>query len=99
MKRALGTTNPPCPWGTKPGPHSIRGALANDKTYYWRIDEVNSYGTTTGTVWSFTTAAGGQQAVHIGDKRFDPGPLSRDLRRFQVQVRRLAGKNFHRADR
>jgi hypothetical protein len=24
-------------------------------TYYWRIDEKNAYGTTTGTVWSFTT--------------------------------------------
>jgi len=24
-------------------------------TYYWRIDEVNTSGTTTGTVWSFTT--------------------------------------------
>jgi len=24
-------------------------------TYYWRIDEVNSTGTTTGNVWSFTT--------------------------------------------
>jgi hypothetical protein len=35
--------------------------LANDTTYYWRIDEVNTYGTTTGTVWNFTTqsASGG----------------------------------------
>jgi len=31
--------------------------LANDVTYYWRIDEVNAYGTTIGSVWSFTTAA------------------------------------------
>jgi hypothetical protein len=23
--------------------------------YFWRIDEVNSSGTTTGVVWSFTT--------------------------------------------
>lgn len=28
-------------------------------TYYWRIDATNSIGTTTGTVWSFTTTAGG----------------------------------------
>ena len=27
-------------------------------TYYWRIDEVNTDGTSIGTVWSFTTAAG-----------------------------------------
>jgi hypothetical protein len=39
------------------------GTLANSTTYYWRIDEVNVTGTTTGTVWSFTTAApGGNQA-------------------------------------
>jgi alkaline phosphatase len=29
--------------------------LEKKTTYYWRIDEVNSYGTTTGLVWSFTT--------------------------------------------
>jgi hypothetical protein len=26
-------------------------------TYYWRVDEKNSAGTTTGTVWSFTTSS------------------------------------------
>src|SRR4030042_3445322 len=29
--------------------------LDSDTTYYWRIDEVNYYGKTTGLVWSFTT--------------------------------------------
>jgi len=29
------------------------GSLARRTWYYWRIDEVNSYGTTTGVVWSF----------------------------------------------
>ncbi|MCK4785097.1 MAG: PD40 domain-containing protein, partial [Desulfobacteraceae bacterium] len=33
------------------------GTMAYDTTYYWRIDEVNSSGTTTGTVWIFTTEA------------------------------------------
>jgi hypothetical protein len=33
------------------------GTLAYTTTYYWRIDEKNSIGTTTGDVWSFTTAA------------------------------------------
>ncbi|MFC1765443.1 RHS repeat-associated core domain-containing protein [Planctomycetota bacterium] len=33
------------------------GTLANDTTYYWRIDEKNADGTTTGVVWSFTTEA------------------------------------------
>jgi hypothetical protein len=29
------------------------GSLTKRTWYYWRIDEVNSYGTTTGVVWSF----------------------------------------------
>ncbi|WP_282087893.1 T9SS type A sorting domain-containing protein [Aquimarina algiphila] len=31
------------------------GTLNTATTYYWRIDEVNSLGTTTGATWSFTT--------------------------------------------
>jgi hypothetical protein len=33
------------------------GTLANGTIYYWRIDEVNGEGTTTGLVWSFNTEA------------------------------------------
>ncbi len=33
------------------------GPLANGATYYWRIDEVNEVGTTTGRLWSFTTGS------------------------------------------
>lgn len=33
------------------------GTLQNSTTYFWRIDSVNDAGTTTGIVWSFTTAA------------------------------------------
>ncbi|MFA8343506.1 MAG: T9SS type A sorting domain-containing protein, partial [Rhodothermaceae bacterium] len=33
------------------------GSLSLNTTYYWRIDEKNSNGTTTGAVWSFTTAS------------------------------------------
>jgi hypothetical protein len=32
------------------------GTLDYSTTYYWRIDAKNSYGTTTGDVWYFTTA-------------------------------------------
>src|SRR5207253_2657684 len=31
------------------------GPLQVHRTYYWRIDEVNAYGTTAGPVWQFTT--------------------------------------------
>ena len=34
------------------------GTMAPSTTYYWRVDEVNPLGTTTGTVWSFTTGSG-----------------------------------------
>jgi len=33
------------------------GTLADATTYYWRVDEVNAEGTTTGVEWSFTTEA------------------------------------------
>lgn len=33
------------------------GSLNLNTTYYWRIDEKNSNGTTSGPVWSFTTSA------------------------------------------
>ena len=31
------------------------GTMEIETKYYWRIDTINSYGTTTGEVWSFTT--------------------------------------------
>ncbi len=34
------------------------GTMAPGKTYYWRIDEVSTWDTTTGEVWSFTTDPG-----------------------------------------
>ncbi len=51
-------------WGTvNPPPFAANVLAANyelptlnyNTTYYWRIDEVNANGTTTGAVWSFTT--------------------------------------------
>ncbi|MHC4396964.1 MAG: hypothetical protein ACYS1A_15080, partial [Planctomycetota bacterium] len=41
------------------------GTMANDTTYYWRIDEINAVGTTTGSVWNFTTAAAAEGDVEI----------------------------------
>ena len=35
------------------------GALASRATYFWRVDPASQFGTTTGDVWSFTTAAPG----------------------------------------
>ena len=33
----------------------VPGRLERQTAYYWRIDEVNAAGTTTGIIWSFTT--------------------------------------------
>jgi hypothetical protein len=41
--------------GNQTGTTFDPGSLANKTNYYWRIDEVNAQGTTTGTVWTFKT--------------------------------------------
>jgi hypothetical protein len=53
----FGTSNPP-PFVVNQSVLTYdTGTLANSTTYYWRIDEVNGSGKTTGPIWSFTTAA------------------------------------------
>ncbi|MHC4739837.1 MAG: hypothetical protein ACYS9Y_13105, partial [Planctomycetota bacterium] len=51
----FGTSSPGSYQGNQSATTFDTGTMANDTTYYWRIDEVNAAGTTTGTVWSFTT--------------------------------------------
>ncbi len=41
------------------------GPLSAGTTYYWRIDQVNAQGTTTGDVWSFTTPINGSNKVKV----------------------------------
>jgi len=54
----FGTSSP----GTFQGNQTLAtfdpGPMAPSTTYYWRIDGVNAWGKTTGTVWSFTTGSG-----------------------------------------
>ena len=40
---------------TQSGTSFDPGALANNTTYYWQINEINATATTTGALWSFTT--------------------------------------------
>ena len=54
----FGTNSNPGPsefQGNQPGTTFDPGYLGKNTWYYWRIDEVNAGGTTTGVVWSFRT--------------------------------------------
>jgi len=51
----FGTTNPPPFLRNQTGASFYPEGLTSWIRYYWRIDEVNAGGTTTGVVWSFTT--------------------------------------------
>jgi hypothetical protein len=51
----FGTVSPGTSRGNQTATTYDTGTMPNNTTHYWRIDEVNSNGTTTGTVWSFTT--------------------------------------------
>ena len=54
----FGTVSPP-PFSTnRTVTNYDTNTMANNTTYYWRIDEKNAGGTTTGNVWSFKTVAG-----------------------------------------
>ena len=52
----FGTSNPPPFVQNQAGTsYDPPGSLGSKIWYYWRIDEVNASGTTTGVVWSFQT--------------------------------------------
>jgi hypothetical protein len=64
----FGTTSPGTFQGNQTATTFDPGTMTNDTTYYWRIDEINAAGTTTGAVWSFTTIAdGGSVTEEFGD--------------------------------
>ncbi|MHC4738451.1 MAG: DNRLRE domain-containing protein [Planctomycetota bacterium] len=62
----FGTSSPGASQGNQTATTFDTGTMANDTTYYWRIDEVNTNGTTTGNVWSFTTVAASSDVEIIG---------------------------------
>jgi sugar lactone lactonase YvrE len=53
----FGTATPPPFIGNQTETTYNPGTLNGSTTYHWQIDEKNGIGTTTGTLWSFTTGA------------------------------------------
>ncbi|MBK6339588.1 MAG: hypothetical protein IPF63_08330 [Bacteroidetes bacterium] len=66
----FGTTSPGTFQGNQATTTFDPGTMANSTTYYWRIDAINSCGTTTGTVWNFTTESTACVAPTI-DAKYD----------------------------
>ncbi len=67
----FGTADPPSFAGNVTQNNFDPGTLSYNTTYFWRIDEKNAYGTTAGTLWSFTT--GGSVA---SDALIPDGPVA-----------------------
>ncbi|MHC4397038.1 MAG: phage tail protein [Planctomycetota bacterium] len=61
----FGTSSPGSSQGNQTATTYDPGTMDANTTYYWRIDEINTVGTTTGVVWSFTTGAGGETSMLI----------------------------------
>ena len=51
----FGTSNPPAFQGNQTATTFDPGTMYPLVDYYWRIDEINQFGKTIGTVWIFTT--------------------------------------------
>ena len=62
----FGTSDPPTYQGNQATTAFDPGIMNVSTRYYWRIDEVNFSGTTTGAVWSFTTTSN-QSVYNVRD--------------------------------
>jgi hypothetical protein len=78
----FGTTNPPPFVADQTDTIYKPTTLAPNTTYYWRIDEKNFFGNTTGTVWNFKTG----MATTVDDAKEDvhlisiyPNPFSTEV--------------------
>ncbi len=61
----FGTSSPGTFQGNQTATSFEPGTMSYDTTYYWRIDEINSEGTTTGSVWSFTTGTAPSAVYYV----------------------------------
>ncbi|MHC4740115.1 MAG: hypothetical protein ACYS9Y_14495, partial [Planctomycetota bacterium] len=79
----FGTSSPGTFQGNQTATTFDCGSMSNDTTYYWRIDEVNAQGTTTGNVWSFTTEAASGPDAFLQDSGAD-GIVSMEAENYDV---------------
>ncbi|MCK4921515.1 MAG: sulfatase-like hydrolase/transferase [Bacteroidales bacterium] len=68
----FGTSNPPPFIGNQEGNNYDPGTIQPGTRYYWRIDEINEYGTTTGLIWDFETGSD----LGLGNKEGSTNELS-----------------------
>lgn len=76
--------------GNQPNTLFSPGTLSSNTTYYWRINEVNSIGTTTGSIWSFTTGS----ATSVSIDHTDPVGTGTITARAQISTAESADKAF-----
>jgi hypothetical protein len=62
----FGTANPPAFIANQSGISYVPAPLAEGVTYFWRVDERNAAGVTTGPVWQFTTLISAPVAAPSG---------------------------------
>jgi len=97
----FGTSNPPPFIGNQVGNSYDPGVVQSGTTYYWRIDEKNEYGTTTGNLWEFETASEGQGTGinRVSAKGLSwsiyPNPVSGNQVTFQNPGKNAATILFH----
>jgi hypothetical protein len=72
----FGTTSPGTFQGNQAGTTFDTGTMSAGTTYYWRIDEVGTGGTTTGTVWSFTTVTNPPTYIAAGSITSGTGTIT-----------------------
>ncbi len=73
----LGTSDPPDSVATQEGSFYDLSDLQKGTIYYWRVDESNFNGTTTGDMWTFTTRPVLSDQL-TGHWHFDTPPLADD---------------------